>query len=91
MKVLLAGSTGFIGTHAAEALMEAGHRPIPYGSQEEGIDAVVNCAGRLGGPGITREELERSNLHLPLRLVYNCNNCICFFNCCQGRVNRSTQ
>ena len=68
MKVLLAGSTGFIGTHAAEALMEAGHRPIPYGSQEEGIDAVVNCAGRLGGPGITREELERSNLHLPLRL-----------------------
>lgn len=68
MKVLLAGATGFIGSHTEEALLNAGHHTIRYGSPDEGADAVVNCAGRLGGPGVTEEELRESNLRLPLRL-----------------------
>jgi UDP-glucose 4-epimerase len=50
MRVLLTGGCGFIGTHAAIALLEAGHQPILFdnfsNSHPDVLDRLAQIAGR---------------------------------------------
>ncbi len=72
MRVFVAGAGGFIGRAAAEILEEAGHEVERHVRSRDGdlaglslsggFDAVVNAAGRLGGPGVGARELEAGNI-----------------------------
>lgn len=78
MRIFLAGAGGFIGGAAARALEAAGHEVLPHRRSTSGdldrssipdtFDVAVNAAGRLGAPGIPRDELRAANTDLP-RLV----------------------
>lgn len=82
MRILLAGAGGFIGSHLARLLSAEGHEAVPMarpargafdpGLFPEGIDAAVNAAGRLGGPGVGRDELAASNTALPAAMAAVC-------------------
>jgi len=80
-RVAVAGATGFLGTHVARALREAGHEVITFpraalaGGDDRhrwerlhgGTPAVlVNCAGLTHG---TQGELEDANIELVARLL----------------------
>ncbi len=82
MRILLAGAGGFIGSHLSSSLAAEGHEIVPLprpdggasgpGRFPGGIDAAVNAAGRLGGPGVRPEELAASNTALPAALAGVC-------------------
>ena len=50
--VLLTGASGFLGSHAAVALLEAGHRVIGVDSLDNSHPDAVRRAGQLGGSDI---------------------------------------
>lgn len=82
MKVFIAGAGGFIGRNLTEFLTKSGYEILPHVRSEHGelskdhvpadVDAVVNCAGRLGGQGASSDELLRSNIYLPTMLAETC-------------------
>lgn len=82
MRILLAGAGGFIGSHLSGFLAAEGHEVIPLprpdvgafdpGLFPAGIDAAVNAAGRLGGPGAGPDELALSNAALPAAIAGVC-------------------
>lgn len=82
MRVFLVGAGGFIGGEAARALEAAGHEVLPHRRSASGdllpssipgsFDVAVNAAGRLGAPGISRDELRAANTGLPVMLGREC-------------------
>jgi len=82
MKVLIVGAGGFIGRHVQAMLRDLSHGVVAHvhsrdgeldeGSLPSGLDAVVNCAGRLGGQGATPAEMREANVALPSRLGRLC-------------------
>jgi len=78
--VLLTGAGGFIGGNTARTLREAGHEVVAYHrasagipvSVPDGADIVVNCAGKLGGQGHSKEDLREANFLLPTALADHC-------------------
>ncbi len=82
MKILLTGAAGFIGSHVKDMLIELSHKVVAHvhsrdgdldeGKLPAGVDAVVNCAGRLGGQGATPAEMRAANVALPARLARLC-------------------
>lgn len=49
MRVLLTGGMGFIGSHTAVSLLEAGHEPILYDNLSNADRSVVDRIGRITG------------------------------------------
>lgn len=47
MRVLLTGGMGFIGSHTAVSLLEAGHEPILYDNLSNADRSVVDRIGRI--------------------------------------------
>ena len=82
MKILVTGAGGFIGRHVTELFHQRSHEVIPHEHAKEGelaeswipsgVEAVVNCAGRLGGQGAGMEEMRRANVELPRLLGEFC-------------------
>ncbi len=82
MRILLAGAGGFIGSHLARRLSAEGHEVVPLVRPDrgvfdpdrfpDGIDAAVNAAGRLGGPGVGPDELAAANTALPAAMAGIC-------------------
>jgi nucleoside-diphosphate-sugar epimerase len=82
MRVFVAGAGGFLGGAAADAIERRGHSVIRHDRSRDGdigassvppgVDAVVNCAGRLGGGRAGPEELRASNTGLALALGRTC-------------------
>lgn len=80
MKVFITGSSGFIGSYIKQAVEAAGHNVTshsysvqgPFTVLPAGTDLVVNSAGRLGGQGVSSEDLINANLNLPVALGNQC-------------------
>lgn len=82
MKVLVTGAGGFIGRRVRAMLRDLSHGVVDHvhsrdgeldeASLPSGLDAVVNCAGRLGGQGATPAEMRAANVALPARLARLC-------------------
>lgn len=70
MRVLLVGSTGFIGGHLKSRLDKEGHEVIPF-PRDWGFDwgkrpdVIINCAGELD----KESEMVGANLQLPTHLL----------------------
>lgn len=82
MKILVTGAGGFIGRHVTELFHQRSHEVVPHEHAKDGelaeswipsgVEAVVNCAGRLGGQGAGMEEMRRANVELPRLLGEFC-------------------
>lgn len=80
MKVLLTGGAGYIGTHTAVALAEAGHQPVVLDLLDNGSDEAVRRAERITGAEIPlyagdcadRELLDRVFAEQAIDAVVHC-------------------
>ena len=58
MRLLVTGGAGYIGSHAALALLEAGHTVVVVDSLERGCRASIATLGSLGGGRFHFEEMD---------------------------------
>ncbi len=87
MKIFIAGAGGFIGSCLVTYLEEAGHSVEGHIRSRDGdltpdsvpkdVGAVINAAGRLGGQGVSPEQLMESNALLPKMLGDVCGELDC--------------
>jgi nucleoside-diphosphate-sugar epimerase len=78
MKVFVVGAGGFIGSRICALLAACGHEVVRHvweGSGDlteraipEGVEVLVNSAGRLGSPSVQMDDLRRANVE-PARIL----------------------
>jgi len=78
VKVLVTGSSGFIGQHLCTELERRGHKPVPFALPDDvlsatdvgralamsGADAVINLAGMLGTPELFGSERAAAEVNI---------------------------
>jgi len=79
VRVLVTGSSGFIGKHLCAELTRRGHEPVPFdrphgdvrssvrldfACRESGAGAVINLAGMLGTPELFGSERDAAEVNI---------------------------